>query len=268
MLYGSITGTVTDTSGAVVPNAPVVITNESTGEVRNAVANGQGDYALRDVLPGPYTVSVNPTGNFGKATQSGIRVEVNRAVRVDFSLQPGNVTSQVVVITTAPLLQTETAEVSHDITETQLTQLPVTSSQGRQYQALYTIIPGAAAVAEQNSTASNPSRAMSVNFNGINDMSNTTRIDGAVNYYGWLPYLIAYVLPVDSIDENAQYHHQFWVQCRTGRGRRRIHQHHHQERHEGLPWQRLVVLPGCRYQCSWLHGNTGFFTHNSKKHLR
>jgi len=200
VLYGSITGTVTDTSGAVVPNAPVVITNESTGEVRNAVANGQGDYALRDVLPGPYTVSVNSTGNFGKATQKGIRVEVNRAVRVDFSLQPGNVTTQVVVDTTAPLLQTETAEVSHDITETQLTQLPVTSSQGRQYQALYTIIPGAAAVAEQNSTASNPSRAMSVNFNGVNDMSNTTRIDGAVNYYGWLPYLIAYVPPVDSIE--------------------------------------------------------------------
>ncbi len=78
--------------------------------------------------------------------------------------------------------------------------LPVTSSQGRSYQALYTIIPGAASVQEKNSTASNPSRSMSVNINGASYNGNTTRIDGAVNYYGWLPYLIAYVPPADSIE--------------------------------------------------------------------
>lgn len=200
VLYGSIAGTVTDTSGALVPNVPVTITNESTGETRSVTANAQGEYALRDVLPGPYTITVNPPGNFAKFTQKGVQVEVNRAVRVDVALQLGTVTTQVVVDTAPPLLQTETAEVTHEISETELTQLPVTSSQGRQYQALYSIIPGAAAVAEQNSTASNPSRAMSVNFNGVNDMSNTTRIDGAVNYYGWLPYLIAYVPPADSIE--------------------------------------------------------------------
>ncbi|MGA7242940.1 MAG: carboxypeptidase-like regulatory domain-containing protein, partial [Terracidiphilus sp.] len=200
VLYGSITGTVTDTSGAVVPNVPVTITNESTGEVRTTTANGEGNYTMLDVLPGPYTVAANPSANFAKFAQKGVQVEVNRAVRVDVALQLASVTTQVVVDTTAPILQTETADVSHEITDTQLTQLPITSSQGRQYQALYAVIPGAAAVAEQNSTASNPSRAMSVNFNGINFMSNTTRIDGAINYYGWLPYLIAYVPPADSIE--------------------------------------------------------------------
>ena len=97
------------------------------------------------------------------------------------------------------MLQTETAEVNHEISEEQIAQLPITSSQGRNYQSLYTLIPGAAAVQEQNSTASNPSRAMSLNVNGVEDMSNTTRIDGAVNTYGWLPYLVAYVPPADSI---------------------------------------------------------------------
>ena len=53
---------------------------------------------------------------------------------------------------------------------------------------------------EQNSTASNPSRAMSINVNGMSMNGNTTRIDGAVNYYGWLTYLIAYVPPADSIE--------------------------------------------------------------------
>ena len=199
VLYGSITGTVADSSGAVVPNVAVTVTNESTGDTRSTTANGQGDYVLRDLLPAPYTVSVEPSSNFGKFTQKGVRVDVNHTVRVDVTLQPGNVTTQVTVDSTLPVLQTETAEVSHEITETQLAQLPITSSQGRQYQALYTIIPGAAAVGEQNSTASNPSRAMSVNFNGMNYNGNTTRIDGAVNYYGWLPYLVAYVPPADSI---------------------------------------------------------------------
>jgi hypothetical protein len=199
VLYGSITGTVTDTSGAVVPNVEVLITNESTGVVRTTTSDAAGEYRLGDVLPGPYTIAVNPSANFARFTQKGVQVDVNHAVRVDVKLQLGAVTTQVVVNSAAPILQTETAEVSHEITDTQLTQLPITSTQGRQYQALYTIIPGAAMVQEKNSTASNPSRAMSVNFNGISYNGNTTRIDGAINYYGWLPYLIAYVPPADSI---------------------------------------------------------------------
>jgi hypothetical protein len=199
VLYGSLTGTVTDTTGAVVPDVSVVITSESTGEVRTTTASATGDYAFHNVLPGPYTVSVNPTANFAKYNQKGVQVDVNRAVRVDVALQLGTVTAEVTVNTAPPTLQTETAEVNHQITETQLSEIPITSTQGRQYQALYTIVPGAAAVGEQNSTASNPSRAMSVNFNGMSYNGNTTRIDGAVNYYGWLPYLVAYVPPADSI---------------------------------------------------------------------
>jgi hypothetical protein len=198
-LYGSITGTLTDATGAVVPNMTVVVTSESTGEVRTATSNEQGDYSFKNVLPGPYTVSVNQSGNFAKFSQKGVQVDTNRTVRVDAALQLGSVAQEVTVNTAPPLLQTETAEVNHEISETQLTQLPITSGAGRQYQALYAIVPGAAAVSEQNSTASNPSRAMSVNFNGMNYNGNTTRIDGAVNYYGWLPYLIAYVPPADSI---------------------------------------------------------------------
>ena len=199
VLYGALTGTLTDRSGAVVPNTEVVITNESTGAVRTANADQQGDYSFKNVLPGPYTVSVTPKGNFARFTQKSVQVDTNRTMRVDVILQVGNVSQEITVDAAPPVLQTETAEVNHQISETQLTQLPITSTQGRQYQAMYTIIPGAANVVEQNSTASNPSRAMSVNFNGISFNGNTTRIDGAINYYGWLPYLIAYVPPADSI---------------------------------------------------------------------
>jgi hypothetical protein len=97
------------------------------------------------------------------------------------------------------MLQTETAEVNHEISQSEIAELPLTSSQGRNYQALYTLIPGFSNVAESNSTASNPSRAESVNVNGVTNTGVTTRIDGAINIYGWLAYLVAYVPPADAI---------------------------------------------------------------------
>ena len=199
VLYGTLTGTVTDKSGAVVSNVPVLITSQGTGEVRSTVTSAVGDYRFNDVLPGTYTVSVTRTGNFAAFTETGVVVSVNRVVAIDIALQAASVSTTVSVTSSAPILQTETADVNHEITETQLSQLPITSSQGRSFQALYTIIPGASNVKEQNSSAANPSRAMSLNVNGMSYNGNTTRIDGAMNYYGWLPYLIAYVPPADSI---------------------------------------------------------------------
>lgn len=65
ILYGSLTGTITDKTGAVIPNVSVTVTNQGTGEVRTVKAGGQGSYDVLDVLPGTYTISVAPAGNFG-----------------------------------------------------------------------------------------------------------------------------------------------------------------------------------------------------------
>ncbi|HEX4066876.1 MAG TPA: TonB-dependent receptor [Acidobacteriaceae bacterium] len=199
VLYGTLTGTVTDKSGAVVPKASLTLTNQGTGEVRTTTADAVGAYRFGDVLPGTYTVEVPRTGNFAAFREIGIAVEVNHVVEINIALAAASVTETVSVASTAPILQTETADVNHEITETQLEQLPITGSQGRNFQALYTLIPGAAAVQEKNSTAANPSRSLSANVNGMNYNGNTTRIDGAMNYYGWLPYIIAYVPPAESI---------------------------------------------------------------------
>jgi len=200
VLYGTITGTVTDKTGAVIPNVTVTITNQGTGEFRSNPANGLGTYVFLDVLPGAYSVSVPTKGSFAGYTEKDVQIEVNRQVRVDVTLQPATVTALVTVSEAPATLQTETAEVNNEITQTELTQMPLTSSEGRSFQSLYTIIPGAADVQEKNSVAGNPARAMSVNVNGNNYNGNTTRIDGAENSYGWLPYLIAYVPPADSIE--------------------------------------------------------------------
>jgi hypothetical protein len=200
VLYGSLTGTITDKSGAVVPNLAVTITNQGTGELRTTATDSAGSYQILDVLPGVYSVSVPRKGSFAGYTQRDVTVEVNVQRRVDIALTLASVTTDVTVTTAPAILQTETAEVNAEISQTQLNALPMTSSQGRSYQALYTLIPGAADTQEKNSTASNPSRSMSVNVNGASYNGNTTRIDGAVNYYGWLPYLIAYVPPPDAIE--------------------------------------------------------------------
>jgi hypothetical protein len=199
-LYGSLTGTVTDKTGAVIPNIPVTITNQATGEVRADKTNGDGTYTFVDVLPGAYSLSIAQQGNFAGARQKDIAIEVNSQVRIDVSLLPASVSTQVTVTEAAPELQTETAEVDSDINQTELSELPVTSSKGRNYEALYTLIPGAAQVQEKNSVGGNPSRSLSVNVNGNSYNGNTTRIDGAIDYYGWLPYLIAYVTPTDAVE--------------------------------------------------------------------
>jgi Carboxypeptidase regulatory-like domain/TonB dependent receptor len=199
VLYGTLTGTVLDASNAAVPNATVTALNQGTGATRTTTTNANGEYTIPDLQPGTYSVVVDPVGGFSKYTQKNVAVSVNQESRVPISLQLSSVSSEVTVDTSAPMLQTEDAQVNHNITQSQLAELPITSSQGRNFQALYTLIPGTSNVVEQNSTASNPSRAMSVNVNGVEDMSNTTRIDGAVNTYGWLPYLIAYVPPADAI---------------------------------------------------------------------
>jgi hypothetical protein len=200
VLYGSITGTVSDKTGAVVPNVLVTITNQATGEVRAEKANEDGSYNLLDVLPGTYTLSIAQSGSFGGYAQKNITVSVNQQVRIDIMLQLASVSTQVTVTEAAPELQTETAEVDSEINQTQISQLPITSSKGRNYEELYTLIPGAAQVQEKNSIGGNPSRALSVNVNGNSYNGNTTRIDGAIDYYGWLPYLIAYVTPADAVE--------------------------------------------------------------------
>ncbi len=199
VLYGTITGEVTDPTGADIPNAKITVTNQANGEKRETTTAGHGEYTVPNLEPGPYTVAVAGAGAFGGYTQKNVAVEVNTVVRVNASLQPASVSSEVTVDTSAPILQTETAEVNHQISSTELAQLPITSSQGRNFQALYSLIPGTTNVQENNSTAGNPARSFMANVNGISANGNTTRIDGTINDYGWLPYLASYIPPADGI---------------------------------------------------------------------
>src|SRR5215472_15741430 len=199
MLYGSLTGNVTDQSGAIVPAARVQALNVKTGVLREVIAQEGGTYLFTELLPGVYKVIVTVKG-FAAATVENVQVDANAVRRVDMQLKVGTVTEIVTVTSTASLMQTDRADVHTNITAQEIQNLPISSSEGRSWQALYNIIPGATPTAEANSQAGNPQRAMNSNVNGGSNQTNNTRIDGVQNAYPWLPANIAYVPPADAIE--------------------------------------------------------------------
>src|SRR5260370_19273690 len=91
---GTLLGTVTDATGAVVPNVRVTITETSTGTTRSGVSNESGNYTFPDLPPGSYSVSVEQTG-FKRESRTGVVVEVNATAPVDLRPQPGAVTKAI-----------------------------------------------------------------------------------------------------------------------------------------------------------------------------
>src|ERR1035438_7208354 len=102
-------GTVTDASGAVVPNAKVTITETQTSVAHETQSNGSGNYIVPNLPPGTYSVSVEATG-FKKENRKDIDLLVDASTRVDVQLQPGSVTETVEVTGAPPLLQADSAE--------------------------------------------------------------------------------------------------------------------------------------------------------------
>ncbi len=197
ILYGSLTGNVTDASDAAVPGANVSITNKQTGATRSSATNDAGAYNIPTLQPGLYTVKITKDG-FRTVVQDNVEILVNSTARVDLKLQLGQVAETISVEANAAALQTDRAEVKAEITSKTLTELPVTN--GRNYQSLFITIPGISPPQTPHSVPSNPSRAMSWTTNGNNTAANNTRIDGASATNVWLPHIASYVPALESID--------------------------------------------------------------------
>ena len=110
----TLLGTVTDKSGAVVPNADVTATNTGTNLARTAKTNSQGEYRI-DFLPiGDYNVEVSANG-FKKSLQKGITLQVNVTARADAALDVGALTEEINVTGEAPTVNTSNAEVGRSV---------------------------------------------------------------------------------------------------------------------------------------------------------
>jgi hypothetical protein len=146
--FGQITtttmvGTVTDATGAAVPNAHVTVTNTATNLTRNAQTNDQGEYRIEFLPVGDYTVAIT-AGGFKKAIRNGVVLEVAVPARVDAKLELGEIAQTVEVTSSAPLINTTTSEVGRTIENQEIVNLPLVNRNAYQ---LLELTPGV-----QNST--------------------------------------------------------------------------------------------------------------------
>lgn len=195
---GTIAGTVTDHTGAVVADAKVVLTNEGTSFTREAVTNSSGQYAAYSMPTGKYRIAVEHPG-FQKLVRAGVELTAADSLTVDLSLSIGNVQQTVEVTATAPLLQSQTAMVSSLISNEQIKEMPL---KGRTFTSLLLLVPGAYSGSSNNLTTSPYAMRGDVNIsvNGSSAQNNSYFIDGMVNRNLWLSTLIM-VPTVDAIEE-------------------------------------------------------------------
>jgi hypothetical protein len=121
---GTITGTVTDPSGAVVAGAPVEVRNTDTNFPYSTETTATGSYTVLRLPPGPYTVTISAPG-FKKLVRSGLAVDAGQTLPLDLTLQVGAAGESVTVTAEATLLKTESGDVAHNITLSQLDELPI-----------------------------------------------------------------------------------------------------------------------------------------------
>ena len=162
---GTITGTVTDNSKAVITPASVLVTDTDTGLARTIPVNGDGIYVAPFLQPGHYTVRVSANG-FATVEKAALDLTVGQTLTVDATLPPASVSSQVLVTTNAPLLDTEKTEVSQSLSETMISNLPIASRNWSNF-----------ALLTPNSTIDGTSGLVS--YHGISGLYNSNYVDGA-----------------------------------------------------------------------------------------
>jgi hypothetical protein len=196
VLYGSLTGTITDSTGAPVPNAKANALNVATGVSKAGVSNDRGIYSVDDLDAGTYTVTVS-AASFADFQQTEVPIQANQLTRVNIQLNAGRVTQSVTVSTASVELKTDRPDVSTEISDTQLANLPTGTA--RNFESIYRIVPGFTTPATQHVGGGNAQNSLAFNVNGGDYNGNNTNIDGASTIYPWLPGIATYIPPQEAI---------------------------------------------------------------------
>lgn len=154
-VYGTITGTVTDASGAVISDAAVTLTNLDNGEKHSIQTNASGNYTFVNLLPGRYKIEGEKAG-FKKFVREPIDVEIESGLRVDIALPIGAQSETVEVTSETPLLQPETNSLGQVVEQRTVTELPLN---GRNPLAMVALVPGVVPQGQPsagNSSTGNP----------------------------------------------------------------------------------------------------------------
>src|SRR5579864_3974490 len=195
---GTILGTVTDASGAVIPGAKVTIRNEGTSFTQSTTTSASGTYVFTPLRIGTYTVEVEKEG-FKRQRRAGLGLNIQQQLVADVALSVGEVSSEVEVTAAAPVLQTENGSVGQVVDSQAINDLPLN---GRNYTFLARLVPGA--------TVGQPEgRGLNANgwftANGTRPAQNNYMLDGIDNNTNDVDFLsgAAYVVkpPIDAIGE-------------------------------------------------------------------
>ena len=164
---GAIGGTVTDPSGAAVPNAAVSSRNLGTASSSSGVTDGSGRYVLAHLQPGLYSLEISGTG-FGVFKATNITVEVGRVTTIDAALGVKTMTETVMATAELPVITTDRADFTTNINDTTIDNLPIN---GRRWSTFALSTPGAV-----------PDGGFGlVSFRGISGLLNNNTVDGADN---------------------------------------------------------------------------------------
>ncbi len=168
----SLVGTVSDSSGKVIPNAKVTAVETQTADTYTGVTNAQGYYSLEFVKVGTYNVTSESPG-FQKMTTTGIIVEINQTVRTNFTLSVGALTQTVAVEATIAAIKTDDASVSEVMNSRSIAELPLN---GRDPMTLARMTPGVLQGTKSSATGIPPGEDF--NGAGTREIQNSMSLDG------------------------------------------------------------------------------------------
>jgi hypothetical protein len=195
---GRIQGTIKDSTGSTVPGARVSITQEATGLRLQTETRVDGTYIFTPIRIGTYTIEIEASG-FQKARRSGVEVNIQQQVVVDFSLNPGEVSTTVEVADTLPVLQTQNGSVGEVVSARTINNLPLS---GRNYNFLARLTAG---VTHPQPEGRGLNATGWFTANGTRPAQNNFLLDGIDNNSNNVDFLsgAAYVLrpPVDAVSE-------------------------------------------------------------------
>ena len=205
---GGIVGNVSDSSGAAISGAAVMLTNPATNEEQKTQTNSSGEYVFTLVRPATYNISAEFKG-FKRVVRENVDLQVAEKIRVDFILLPGTVTQTVEVRAASPLLQPETSSIGSVIAESTILGLPL---EGRNVYELVKLVPGVTPAFDygggENSRvtasfagAGGPGVGLNeISINGGRNLTNEFLLDDvpntAMGYNG-----VAVIPPVDAVQE-------------------------------------------------------------------
>jgi Carboxypeptidase regulatory-like domain len=179
---GSISGTVTDPQGAVVPNVTITAKNKQTGLERTATSSEGGIFSIPAVPSGMYVVTVQATSGFKKAQVTDVKVDVGTPSTVNVQLEVGTAQETVTIVGGGEVIQTQTATIGTTLTGRQITDIPTAS---RDALDLVLALPGTATVGRPRQSSVNglPKGALNITLDGVNVQDNLLKSnDGFFTY--------------------------------------------------------------------------------------